>query len=237
MADAPLRLYGYSVSNYVNIVRAGLIEKALPYELVPLGAGQDERFLRMNPMGKIPALECDRGFLAETVAILDYLDDRYPAAALRPADPFARARMRQVINILQVYVEVPARRLYASVFASAAPDAADQAAVRGSLDRATGALHRLVDSQVFLLGAELTQADLFAYHTFELVERICRFVWDCSIVEDLGLTAWHERMAARPSSITIGRDFRAALRQYLSDHDAPYREAEAEPVPEHIPNA
>ena len=73
MTGTRLRLHGHPVSNYVNIVRAALIEKQLDHDFVETGASQDEAFLAANPMGKIPVLETPHGWLGETVAILDYL--------------------------------------------------------------------------------------------------------------------------------------------------------------------
>jgi glutathione S-transferase len=70
-AAPALKLHGYPVSNYVNVVRAALIEKNLAYRFAIRGAAQDEAFLSLNPMGKIPVLETEDGPLAETVAIVE----------------------------------------------------------------------------------------------------------------------------------------------------------------------
>jgi glutathione S-transferase len=45
-------------------------------------------------MGKIPCIETDGGFLAETNPILDYLEETHPQPALLPTDPFTRAADR-----------------------------------------------------------------------------------------------------------------------------------------------
>jgi glutathione S-transferase len=79
-----LRLLGYPVSNYVNIVRAALLEKGLPFEFVATRSSQDAAFRELSPLGKIPVLDTGEGSLTETVAILDYLDDVFPDVPLRP---------------------------------------------------------------------------------------------------------------------------------------------------------
>ena len=66
-----LRLLGYPVSNYVNIVRAALLEKELPFEFVATRSSQDAAFRELSPLGKIPVLDTGEGSLTETVAILD----------------------------------------------------------------------------------------------------------------------------------------------------------------------
>src|SRR5690554_3254598 len=101
-ASNKIRLIGYPVSNYFNIVRAALIEKDLAHELDICSANQSEPFLTKNPMGKIPVLAADGNYLAETLPILEYLDDCYEEIKLRPDDLSARARMRQINNIIQI---------------------------------------------------------------------------------------------------------------------------------------
>ena len=225
MSSAPLRLHGYPVSNYFNIARAALIEKGLDFEVVIARAAQDEAFLAMNPMGKIPVLETPDGWIAETVAILEYLDDRYPAPSLRPADVMARARGRQIVNVLQMYVETPVRSLFPGVFAGGSNAASTVAAVRATLDRAAPALARLIGRPApFLLGAEISQADLFAFYNLEIAERVTGFVYARSIFNDIGgLEAWREAIAARSGSRTVLADFDPYFQRYLADHGAPYR--------------
>lgn len=173
-------------------------------------------------MGKIPVLETADGCIGETVAILDYLDDAYPEPALRPDHPFLRARQRQAINIIQVYVEAPARTLFPGVFAVATNEPATVAGVRAVLDRATAALQRLLAPGPYLLGASFTATDIFAFYNFDLVDRLTRFVYGRSLISEIGLGAWHEMIAARESSRIVLADFELSFAQYLADRNAPY---------------
>ena len=74
---------------------------------VNLDAGEQrsEAFLKINPMGAIPAL-VDRGPgqsptpLTQSLAILEFLDETYPAPALLPADAHGRARVRSLAAML-----------------------------------------------------------------------------------------------------------------------------------------
>lgn len=219
MSGSRLRLHGYAVSNYVNIVRAALIEKRLDHDLVDTRASQEADFLAVSPMGKIPVLETGHGWLGETVAILDYLDDAFPETPLRPAAIGARARSRQLINVVQVYVETPARSLYHGVFGNAAIPDAIAAASRGSLDRGTAALARLMQPQPFLFGDAPGQADLFAFYNLDIVDRVTRFAYGRSIVREIGVLGdWWPAMQALASNRTIMADFRPALANYLASH-------------------
>ena len=232
MSSAPLRLHGYPVSNYFNVARAALIEKGLDFEVVIARAAQDEAFLAMNPMGKIPVLETPDGWVAETVAILEYLDDRYPEPSLRPADLMARAKGRQIVNVLQMYVEAPVRSLFPGVFAGGSNAPATVTAVRATLDRSVRALSRLAGQPApFLLGGTISQADLFAFYNLDIAERVTGFVYGRSVADELGwLATWREAMAARPSSRTVLADFEPYFQRYLADHGAPYRPPSPEPV-------
>ena len=223
-----LRLHGYPVSNYFNIARAALIEKKVDFEIVIARASQDEAFLEHSPMGKIPVLETRDGWLGETVAILDYLDDAFPDTPLRSADPFARARGRQIVNIVQMYVEAPARALFPGVFFGGSNDRATEMASDAMLSRATAALARLVRPSPYFFGQAIGQADLFAFYTLDLAERVAQFVFNRSLLGELGkLDAWNAAMRERASSRVVLEDFEDYLSRYLLDRGSAYGETQA----------
>lgn len=222
-----LRLLGYPVSNYVNIARAAMIEKQIDFEFVPTRSSQDAAFRALSPMGKIPVLETADGPLSETVAILDYLDDAYPEPSLRPVDVFGRARSRQLINIVQLYVEAQVRGLFPGVFMGGANAPATEAAIRTMLDRATGALTQIMNPQPFLFGELPGQADLFAFYNLEIAERVTRFVYDRSIIDEIGvLGSWRTAMQSLESTRVVLADFAPSFAAYLAGHGAAYRENE-----------
>ena len=86
------KLHGSPISNYYNMVKLALLEKGLAFDEVGRMPSQDEDFLAISPLGKIPVLEVKEGFLTETVAIVEFLEDVYPEIPLYPADPFARSK-------------------------------------------------------------------------------------------------------------------------------------------------
>lgn len=219
-----LRLLGYPVSNYVNIVRAALLEKQLPFEFVITRASQDAAFRRMSPLGKIPVLDTGEGHLSETVAILDYLDDAYPEVPLRHPDAFSRARSRQIINIVQLYVEAQVRQLFPGVFMGGSNAPATEALVRAMLDRASAALSPLLSPFPYFFGERPGQMDLFLFYNLDIAERVSLFVYQRSIIDEIGgLAGWLAAMHDRPSSQLVLSDFDANFRTYLADHGAAYR--------------
>lgn len=219
-----LRLLGYPVSNYVNIVRAALLEKEVPFELVVTRASQDAVFRELSPLGKIPVLETGDGALTETVAILDYLDDVFPEIPLRPEAAFARARARQTINIIQLYVEAQARQLFSGVFMGGTNPPATESSVRAMLDRATAALSQLLSPAPFFFGERPGQVDIFAFYNLDIADRVTRFVYNRSIIEEIGgLDDWLATMRARTSTCVVIAEFETSFRAYLADHGAAYR--------------
>lgn len=223
-----LRLLGYPVSNYVNIVRSALLEKALPFDFVATRASQDAAFRELSPLGKIPVLDTGEGTITETIAILDYLDDAFPEVPLRPELAFDRARARQTINIIQLYVEAQARQLFAGVFMGGTNLATTEASVRAMLDRATGALSQLLAPAPFLFGDRPGQADIFAFYNLDIADRVTRFVYDRSIIDEIGgLDDWLAAMRARPSTQLVTSEFQSSFVTYLAAHGAAYRPDES----------
>lgn len=225
-AQAPFRLHGYAVSNYFNIARAALLEKGAEFEVIARRASQEPEFLEFSPMGKIPFLETPRGCIAETVAILEFLEDVLPGPRLHPLDPFERAKVRQTINVVQMYVEAPARSLFPGVFMGGSNSEATVAAARPVLARAMRALRQLVAPGPFLLGPALTYADLFAFYCLDIAERLSRFVYGESLLEQVdGLSGWSARMARRDSAGVVLAAFDEAFSAYLAEKNAVYRPA------------
>jgi len=86
-------VYGTGYSPYVRKVLVSLTEKNVPYEHRPvMFHAPDADFQAASPLGKIPAIE-DGGFkLADSSAILWYLERKHPTPALVPTDPQALGR-------------------------------------------------------------------------------------------------------------------------------------------------
>jgi len=113
-----LKLCGFHLSNYHNKVRIALLEKGVPFEEDPTCTpSQKDEFVARSPMGKVPFLELDGGRrLAESEVIVEYLEDAYPQKPLLPKDPFERAKVRELVTVTELHLELPARRLYGHVF-------------------------------------------------------------------------------------------------------------------------
>ena len=134
-----LRLHGFIQSSYYNVVKLALLEKGLAFEEVHVALGDrgkldpDPRYREKSPIAKVPSLETDQGFLSETDVILDYLEDLGTGPSFYPTDPFERAKVRELIKYIELYIELPARRLYGELRGQHVSDEEKQT-VRGLLE-------------------------------------------------------------------------------------------------------
>jgi glutathione S-transferase len=94
-----LKLYHQPLSANSRRVWIALLEKQLEFELVELKLDGDQlqpEFLALNPFHHIPVLLDDDFTVVESLAILDYLEAKYPTPAMLPKDPKALAKVRMV---------------------------------------------------------------------------------------------------------------------------------------------
>jgi len=93
-----MRLYEYWRSSAAYRVRIALNMKGLAYEPVPIdlrqGAQRSEAYRARNPQGLVPYLEDGDVGIGQSLAIMEYLDERYPEPPLLPGDAAARAWVR-----------------------------------------------------------------------------------------------------------------------------------------------
>lgn len=101
-------LYGASYSVYTRICLSAFGMKAVPLRFQALdvfaGDGAVKARLAGHPFGKIPILHHGDLTLYETLAITRYIDDRFDGPPLQPDDAAGRARMNQVVSIVDTQV-------------------------------------------------------------------------------------------------------------------------------------
>ncbi len=99
-----MRLYTFFRSSAAFRVRIALNLKGVDYETVsvdlPRDAHRKADFLALNPQATIPVLDDDGTVLWQSLAILEYLDGRFPEPRLIPTEPVARARVQALAQLI-----------------------------------------------------------------------------------------------------------------------------------------
>lgn len=214
-----IKLHGISVSNYYNMVKQTLLEKGVDFEEVVDPASQEAAYKAKSPMGKMPFVETEHGYLSETSAILEYLEETHPVPALYPVDPFARAKVREVVRILEHYVELAGRRHFPFVFFKQPQSQAAVEEVRPVVENALTALGKLCAFKPYLCGSEFTYADIVAHNTFGYAGMAMKAVYDgWDIVAAVpGLAASLEATSAREATQKVDADQQAALQAFMAE--------------------
>jgi len=106
-----MRLYAYYRSSTSYRLRIALNLKGLDYEIVPVNLLEAEQrgeaYRKVNPFAGVPALEADGRVYAQSMAILEWLDERYPDRALLPADVEDRFTMRELSLAIATELHAP----------------------------------------------------------------------------------------------------------------------------------
>jgi len=99
-----VRLYGYFRSSAAFRVRIALNLKGLAYEprFVHLARGEHRQaeYGALNPQGLVPALEDGGKLLTQSLAIIEYLEEKHPSPPLLPKDLLGRARVRSLALLI-----------------------------------------------------------------------------------------------------------------------------------------
>ena len=195
-------VYGPAYSTYVRTARLALEEKGVAYTLEEfdfLKGMPDEHYAR-HPFGKVPAFEHDGFWLYETGAIARYVDEAFEGPSLQPGDVRQRARMVQIMSIVDGYTYGPVvgqiviQRLVVPLMDGTPDEAAIEAAVPAAR-KSLGVLEGLLGEQAFLAGAGLSLADL---HLAPIMAYFALTPEGDAVLADMPrLRRWHDGMTAR----------------------------------------
>jgi glutathione S-transferase len=203
MADPTL--YGAAYSVYTRIARLALLEKgvAFHFEAVDIFAdGVAELHRRRHPFARIPTFEHDGFELYETAAICRYVDEGFAGPALQPKSAHGRARMVQIVGLLDSYAY---RSMVWDVFVERVRkplrgETADEAKIAAGLATAQtclAALAGLIGAGPYLAGDALSLADLHAAPMIAYFRVSPEGA--AALARHPSLSAWWESMRARPS--------------------------------------
>jgi glutathione S-transferase len=208
-----ITLCGFAISNYYNVVKMALLEKGVPFtEEHVVTKSKDEAVLSCSPLGKIPFIRTPQGPLCESHAILDYLEATHPSPALLPADPYAAAKVRELMLFIDLHLELVARELYPQAFFGGTVNEADQARVRKQIEKNIAGFKRLVKFAPYAAGDSFTLADCVAINNLPLVGMATRAVYgeDLLLAGGVDYKTYLKFVGERPVAQQVAADRKAA---------------------------
>jgi Glutathione S-transferase len=163
---------GCSLASHIALEEAGADYEARKVDFAT-NEQQSPKYLRINPKGRVPALVTPRGILTETPAILAYIAQSFPGAALAPvADYFAFAELQAFNSYLCSTLHVAhahGRRAYRW-----ADDEAAQAEMKRKMPEVVTACFKMVEDSMFrgpwVMGERYTVADPYLFTVAQWIE-------------------------------------------------------------------
>ena len=211
-----ITLYGTTISNYFNTAKLAFVEKNVPFEEISVMPGQEPEVLAASPMGKVPYIKVEGAALSETNVIFDYLEDIQPQPALYPGDPWARAKVKEIIRVVELYLDTPARRHLPTVYFGKPVDRYAYDQVRPALEQGLAALKRLARFEPYIAGDTFTFADVTAFFQLQFTNLHTARVYDWDIGDALpGLDAYLEMLGERPAVKAVNTAMQDALAAFL----------------------
>jgi glutathione S-transferase len=198
-------VFGTEFSTYVRSVRMAFEEKGAAYTLHDVSVLKSEQkqapHLARNPFGTVPAFEHDGLQVYETSPILRYVDQVFPGTPLTPEDPKQRARMNQIISIIDYHGyssmigQIVVQRLFVALLANGT----DEAVIKAGIPKAQlclAELERIKGNDEFLAGSQVSLADLYVLPILFYL----RLTPEKELLlPHKGLEAWWQTMGARAS--------------------------------------
>lgn len=199
-------VYGPGYSTYARSLRLALEEKGAAYHLEEVdifsGAHQADAYRARCPFAKVPSFEHDGFKIYETDPTMRYIDEAFEGPGLQPEGARDRARMGQVMGIVDSYAYGP---MVGQIFIQRAVmplmgNEADEAAIEAAVPQAkvaVEALESLLGDSAYFAGDRLSLADL---HVLPVIDYFSQTPEGQAAMADApNLSRWLETMQARPS--------------------------------------
>jgi glutathione S-transferase len=199
-------LCGFAASNYYNKVKLALLEKAVPFEEKLQWPDRSTELLAKSPLGKVPYFEIDGQTLCESQVMVDYLESAYPQTPLLPKDPLAAAKVRELIQFIELHLELVARDLYGEAFFGGKASDERKALAHKQLKRSAKALAQLVSFDPYIAGSEFGLADCAAAVHLPIISMTTKAIYGEDVLADYPLKEYLQRLAERPSVQQMSAD-------------------------------
>jgi glutathione S-transferase len=209
-----LTLCGFGASNYHNKVKLALIEKGVAFEEELVWVGETDP--QASPLGKVPYLKTAQGTLCESSVMLEYIEQAHPAQPLMPKDPFAAAKVRELMTFLDLHLELVARNLYPEAFFGGKVSDSTKEKVGAQLEKNVAAFATLVAFKPFIAGSEMTLADCTAAVHLPLITAVSKTIYGRDFLADLPVKEYMKMWSERPSMQRVHAERKASQALFMT---------------------
>lgn len=207
-----LTLCGFSASNYYNKVKLALLEKDVPFQEKLMWVDRSPELLAKSPLGKVPFFEIGDKVLFESQVMLDYVEAAYPQKPLLPSDLFEAARIRELIQYMELHLELVARELYGEAFFGGKISDETKTRLQKQLKRNIAAFGRVAKFSPYIAGSEFTMADCAATVHLPLIAMATKAIYGEDMMADYPVRDYLKLVGDRPTvqKVTADRKLNAA---------------------------
>ena len=214
-----MKLYGSLVSPYV--ARAVLAARYKGIDLAPEtppgGGIKSAEYLALNPMGKMPGLEVGGKCLAESMVIVEYIEDTHPQKPLLPKDAVERANARLLARIVDLYIAPQASPFFRNMN-PAKRNEEEVEAGKKALAKALADLEHYMNPQgPWANGTTFSLADVAMLPSLLMINGIVAGFGVANLFEGLPrLGAWWKHCHADALTSAFAREYLAAMQAFLA---------------------
>lgn len=186
-----LQFYFHPFSPLARRVWIALLEKKIDFEPIQVNLKDGEQFkpefLALNPFHHVPVIVDDGLRVIESLAILDYLESKYPQPALLPTDSatLARVRMAQMVTCTELSSQV----VPLIMEDKSSPKIAQ---ARRKIQRVLSFFTELLGENSYFGGDRFTLGDLVAGNTVVLINKL-----GFDLTSEPSINAWCDRLMQR----------------------------------------
>lgn len=163
----PLTLLTTEFSNCSQRAIWAMNYKGMDYAILDAGTLQRDELFKLSPLGKVPSLMIDGKPLAESMAILEYIEEKFPTPPLIPADPYQKAKVREICEMVNGTIHaVQASKVTKFFIPNASEDQIIQFRKRWIETHLPLLQPLLFKESAYALGKEFSLADIFVTPIF-----------------------------------------------------------------------
>ena len=205
-----LKLCGFAASNYYNKIKLQLLEKGVAFEEELVRTGTSAATLvDRSPLGKVPFLDTPQGPISESMACAEYIEDVFPQNRLLPEDPYAAAKVRELIIYVELHLELVARQLYPQAFFGGQVSDGTRDRTHKLLLKGVAGFARLARFAPFVAGPQLTLADCAAIVHLPLISSASKLIYGEDLLAALPVKDYLRSMNERATVRTVNADRKA----------------------------